>query len=1094
MTPRLPALWLLLMLHVSASSLRGDVLVLDDSLQGSTKGTRAGGSFVAGGWKVTGQYDSIYWHVPTLSKGAVEWNVRGLEPGECRAGMEDKTELFHMYDYTFGDSDANYNGGYRDNPYKHFVRKIGCLSTSVDAMELVWKIGEEYVEPDSKVLSWDPAANYRFREEWGTEGGNSVIRTYRDGVLLTTMSLPGVYGPAGHSIRIAASTRRATDAGAPVGAIFSNVRVWDLSLVIPGVPEVVAPSAGEVLSRACAFIGWESGGHDRYRCRVTRSNSADGDVAWDSGDVLSARRFAWTGALEDRASYYVFVKVGSAAGWSPWSAGGRWFRVDTSQAPPPGGQVAVLGSSLADSGGPFLGLGATYMQALRRCKYDRARLRSDLAFLSSQGFNYVRVLSMVGWNSSWAGLEIAPVSFDNQVGTHVSAWPDYWQQFRDLLDIVAVYGMRTQVTIFADAQLMPSKASRIQHMASLLDNIEGREEKVILIEVANEAWQNGFPGSEGIADLREFGEYLGARTQIPIALSATGGGTNASLEEMYRGSAADIATEHFTRDIGTAEGGWLPVRDPWRIGFAVGVPPGSSNEPIGPGSSVNNERDPIRLASAAIFAWVSTLPMYVFHSSAGVRGLEGFEEMPGADAFARLRGILPGDLASWVRNDGIEPEAPFTVFCDGSANAYWTEVPGASSGCHRNCGAAKGEEFLTFPMGILAGGVELEARRPVTFQVLDPLSGATLFDLARRQGERLILPQGRGIYLIRGTFSGSPPTKTLRVKPAGTIIIDGDPSDWDLAEFEEPLLGGRAGSGDSAIVGFDGGVLYYGGFWTGGVLPTGAADHTAKVYCRHDAERLCFLARCDDSDVRGTYGAEMNWANDCVELYIDPGHDRGGAALEESASDVQLVVDAKNQKNVYMCTSAYRAQVLAGVTSAATRDPTGWWLEVEIQKGALTPGLPASGSIGLDFNFRDNDADNAPGSTTVYTWSDTSSGGGFPSKVPDRWAEALLEDLTPMGKKRIANDCNRDKVVDLSDAVCLLSYLFLGKALDLDCGEEDTSNPAVLVLLDANGDGGVDLSDTILLLGHLFTGGSAPSNGGVGECRIFDGCESDACP
>jgi hypothetical protein len=207
----------------------GAGLVLDDPLQGSTTGTRSGGVFVAGGWKVTGAYDCIYWHVPTTSKGAVEWDVRGLQPGECRTGMEDKIEIFHMYDYTFGNSDDNYNGGYRDNPYKHFVRKIGCVGGTVDAMELVWKIGDEYVEPDTPVLSWSPTVTYRFREEWEPEGESSRLRTYRDGVLVMSVTLPGLYAPAGLSIRIAASTRRDAAAGAPIDAVYSNVKVWDLS-------------------------------------------------------------------------------------------------------------------------------------------------------------------------------------------------------------------------------------------------------------------------------------------------------------------------------------------------------------------------------------------------------------------------------------------------------------------------------------------------------------------------------------------------------------------------------------------------------------------------------------------------------------------------------------------------------------------------------------------------------------------------------------------------------------------------------------------------------------------------------------------------
>src|SRR5712664_2700525 len=55
----------------------------------------------------------------------------------------------------------------------------------------------------------------------------------------------------------------------------------------------------------------------------------------------------------------------------------------------------VSGHSFTDKDGAFLSLGASYFQALRRGKYDRSRLSSDLALLASKGFNYVRVFSMV---------------------------------------------------------------------------------------------------------------------------------------------------------------------------------------------------------------------------------------------------------------------------------------------------------------------------------------------------------------------------------------------------------------------------------------------------------------------------------------------------------------------------------------------------------------------------------------------------------------------------------------------------------------------------------------------------------------------------
>ncbi len=674
-----------------AVPLSAQTLVLQDTLLGSTSGTRAGGAFVTGGWKAVSQYDSIYWHIPTLAHGAVEWDISGLFPGESRAGMEDKSELFHMYDYTYNNSDFNYNPGYRDNPFKQFVRKIGALNgPTTDAMELVYKIGETYVEPDTAVLSWNPATTYHFRQEWGPGiGGGTRFELYRDGVPLRTETLPGSYAPPGHSLRIGASTRRAPDAGASIDAIFSNLKVWDLSLSDPP-PPLPAPRTGV---------------------------------------------------------------------------------------------VHLDGHALQDDQGPFLGLGASYFQALRRTKFDRARLRSDLDFLARRGFNYIRVLSMVGWNEAWAGKEIAPVAFQNRAGQSVQAWPDYWQQFRDMVDIAYdEFGLRTEITVFADAQLMPDKAARVQHMQTMLDNLQGRESKVMMLEVANESWQNGFAGAQGVADVREFGQYLGQRTALPIALSSPDDTSNAGIEQMYQGSAADIATVHFSRDRGTVEGGWLPVRDTWRVNALNGVPPVSSNEPIGPGASVTSETDPIKLVSAAAYAWMSGLPMYVYHTDAGVFGATRFEDKPAANDYRHLASILPGDIGNWPQvTEGDAPFAPFITYCNGQANVPWTAVPGATNGALRHLSRVRDREFYTLPIGILSDGVELEPRQNMTLQAFNPLTGEVLYEATPSAGQRFTLAQGPQAYIIRGTTAGTGPA---------TI-------DLDAINRPDGLLHPQGGDGDT---------------------------------------------------------------------------------------------------------------------------------------------------------------------------------------------------------------------------------------------------------------------------------------------------------
>ena len=231
---------------------------------------------------------------------------------------------------------------------------------------------------------------------------------------------------------------------------------------------------------------------------------------------------------------------------------------------------------------------------------------------------------------------------------------------------------------------------------------------------------------------------------------------------------------------------------------------------------------------------------------------------------------------------------------------------------------------------------------------------------------------------------------TLEAKEAQGMLVDGDPSDWNLKDFTATVPAGEILKGDHALVGYDEDGLHVAGYATRLVLPASASDHTVRAYAQHDSSSLFFLFRLEDDDVRTPFDQSMNWANDAVEIYLDPGSDRGAAPMDASTSDVQIVIDAANEKNVYVTTSAYRDRVLAGITSAVSVDGTGWWLEVGIAKDALQPTVPMEGRIGVDFNFRDNDSDNDPSLSTVYTWSDSERSSRFPSKIPNRWGELVL--------------------------------------------------------------------------------------------------------
>ena len=498
-------------------------------------------------------------------------------------------------------------------------------------------------------------------------------------------------------------------------------------------------------------------------------------VSYDNGVSWGVPAWRWRVAIDREAvckgtlmklviPLAVVVNVCFASGWrgyaqEPAAAEPVQLAGDGQVASQPGsrrtGRVRVDGHSLVDDEGPFLGLGASYFTALWRCKNDRSRLEADLDFLSRQGFNYYRMLSMVGHHSAWDGREIAPVSFISRENKNVAAWPDYWQQLRELIDLAYDrYGMRTQITIFADAQLIPGKEDRIEHMRKLLsDVVPGREHKIIMLEVANEAWQNGFPGDQGVTDLRAFAEYLDSRTEIPIAITSNHDwpepGSSKGFDLIYADSAADIATWHFSRDR-RADDGWKPVYDCWQLAHRPGFPPVSSNEPIGPGSSVDSEREPIRLVMAAAFAYAAKLPMYVFHCEAGVFGKARFEETPGIDRFGQVLRLLPGDLSSWQRNDGKEARAPLTIFAGGKPNRHWPEIESARDGCVRNTGSGKDDQFICVPIGIRPGGLQIQARQSVELIAHDPLTGEALRSASMQSGERLTLPSGPGALLILG--------------------------------------------------------------------------------------------------------------------------------------------------------------------------------------------------------------------------------------------------------------------------------------------------------------------------------------------------------
>ena len=243
----------------------------------------------------------------------------------------------------------------------------------------------------------------------------------------------------------------------------------------------------------------------------------------------------------------------------------------------------------------------------------------------------------------------------------------------------------------------------------------------------------------------------------------------------------------------------------------------------------------------------------------------------------------------------------------------------------------------------------------------------------------------------------------LQVLPDNSITVDGNPNDWALGSTN--VYGGVDADpgtpdimGDVAYQGWEGANYYEASHDDNKRLgkPVNQADHTARVYSRYDDTYLYFLAVVSDDDVNTPNASDTVWANDCIEIYLDPGHAASPVRMDDSTSELQLVIDASGQKNVYMTTPGYAAQVLAGVTSAGALTANGYVIEASIQWSVLDPDLPNTHNsrFGLDLAFRDNDGDGRPAGTaklsSMTSWSDTTDPRNYPSKIPGNWGDGFI--------------------------------------------------------------------------------------------------------
>lgn len=385
------------------------------------------------------------------------------------------------------------------------------------------------------------------------------------------------------------------------------------------------------------------------------------------------------------------------------------------------GLVRLQGRTFADEAGPYLGIGVTLFPAVSLWKNDPNRLRAALAALSGRA-DYVRVIAVLGPGGSWADRTADPRDW---------WWDDAIAGVTDFA--YDTYGLRVQWTVFGELVSQPTPADRQATVRRLAAALKGREHKVQLIEVANEGYHTGFEGAAGRQELRALGTLLRVLTPHLVALSAPApSDTQVEIDDLYKGSAATVATYHTDRDINGTGGRWRPVRQA-REGLNLFSVPWLNNEPIGRFSSVASEDDPLRLSMAAAMTWQCGGPGYVLHSGAGIRlgapydlnrGLPPtFDALDTAtlEMMGRVRALLPVDLPNWQwanANRSFATAYPFS-------NAADLQDITDRGGLLRAFGMQQNGRVVAMPL-LATGPTPFTARWPLALTVYDPATAQAI--------------------------------------------------------------------------------------------------------------------------------------------------------------------------------------------------------------------------------------------------------------------------------------------------------------------------------------------------------------------------------
>jgi hypothetical protein len=409
------------------------------------------------------------------------------------------------------------------------------------------------------------------------------------------------------------------------------------------------------------------------------------------------------------------------------------------------GRVRAEGRASRDDTGLFHPLGTTFFWAMQDFKGNRPHYDANADWIAVNGFDYVRILCEVGWS----GREIDPTQ---------PQWADWGDVLRGVIDDLWRRGVRVELTISGKgtSTYYPQLARDVGAIVA-----DGRHEAVLHLEMQNEY----VVGGSDLSELASMAVEVQARTPNLVALSTP---VDEADAERVKAEAQRIGIGGFTlhTDRGQGDYGWRMVRQSYDLKNSAPLW-ASSNEPPGPGSSVNVLTNPLQLAMMRAVGVMCGGSAFVLHTGTGVFGdgkphptagprPANFWEIDHIDAIVdALRGVdalLPEGCENWqVANTQWQAPNPVAPF---QPHHHWEGDSG--DGVNKAYSAlAPDGRWIQMPCGVRGHAVMTASYSLWDVVVYDPLTHAIVygpFDIGK--GYAFDLPGGgleaNVAYVIHG--------------------------------------------------------------------------------------------------------------------------------------------------------------------------------------------------------------------------------------------------------------------------------------------------------------------------------------------------------